>query len=52
MVSKLNIKIKSKSFPIKIKEGKEEKNIIFKDLNIEIEKGQFLCIFGPSGCGM
>lgn len=28
-----------------------QNNIILKEINLEIEKGDFICIFGPNGCG-
>ncbi|MFA6236847.1 MAG: ABC transporter ATP-binding protein [Bacteriovorax sp.] len=28
-----------------------QKNMIFTDLNLEINNGEFVCIIGPSGCG-
>lgn len=29
----------------------KEETVILKNLNLEIEKGEFVCILGPSGCG-
>ena len=46
----LKIKIKKKSFSLKI-QNKQKENLIFKNLNVEIKKGEFVSIFGPSGCG-
>ncbi|XME02368.1 ABC transporter ATP-binding protein [Lachnospiraceae bacterium C1.1] len=31
-------------------DGVSDKDVI-KDLNLELERGEFLCILGPSGCG-
>ncbi|MBO9668234.1 MAG: ATP-binding cassette domain-containing protein, partial [Bdellovibrio sp.] len=32
--------------------GEEGKDVIaLKDINLEIPRGQFLCLLGPSGCG-
>ncbi len=36
----------SKQFP-----GKEEDLVVFEDVNFGIEKGEFVCIIGHSGCG-
>lgn len=30
---------------------KKETTTILQDINLEIEKGEFVCILGPSGCG-
>jgi NitT/TauT family transport system ATP-binding protein len=46
----LNIEIKKKIFPLKT-QNKQGKNLIFKNLNFTIKKGQFVSFFGPSGCG-
>ena len=46
----LNIEIKKKIFPLKT-QNKQGKNLIFKNLNLTIKKGQFVSFFGPSGCG-
>ena len=43
----LNIEIKKKIFPLKTRK-KQGKNLIFKNLNFTIEKGQFVSFFGPS----
>ena len=37
----------SKSYPNK----KEDDLIVFNDVNIQIEEGEFVCIIGHSGCG-
>ncbi|MCG8668803.1 MAG: ABC transporter ATP-binding protein [Pseudomonadales bacterium] len=37
-----------KSFP---SPGKEDDLIVFNDVNISIDKGEFVCIIGHSGCG-
>lgn len=29
----------------------DQQNMIFKNLNLEINPGEFVCIIGPSGCG-
>lgn len=29
----------------------DQKNMIFQNLNLEINSGEFVCIIGPSGCG-
>src|SRR6056297_2333155 len=32
--------------------GKEEKSTLaLKDINLEIKRGEFVCVLGPSGCG-
>lgn len=32
--------------------GKEDKSILaLKDINLEIKRGEFICVLGPSGCG-
>ena len=46
----LNIEKKKKLFPLKT-QNKQGKNLIFKNLNFTIKKGQFVSFFGPSGCG-
>ena len=46
----LNIEIKKKIFPLKT-QNKQSQNLIFKNLNFTIKKGQFVSFFGPSGCG-
>ena len=46
----LNIEIKKKLFPLKT-QNKQGENLIFKNLNFTIKKGQFVSFFGPSGCG-
>jgi putative ABC transport system ATP-binding protein len=49
MRNKDNIQIRNinKSFPI----GGKRKNKVLKDVNLEIQEGEFITIFGPSGCG-
>ena len=49
-MKEINIEIKNKSFPLKIKNTKR-KNLIFKNIILKIKKGEFISIFGPSGCG-
>ena len=49
-MDELNIEIKKKIFPLKTR-NKEGANLIFKNLNFTINKGQFVSFFGPSGCG-
>ena len=49
-MDELNIEIKKKIFPLKTT-NKEGANLIFKNLNFTIKKGQFVSFFGPSGCG-
>ena len=46
----LKIEIKKKVFPLKT-QNKQGENLIFKNLNLTIKKGQFVSFFGPSGCG-
>ncbi|HCX05020.1 MAG TPA: ABC transporter ATP-binding protein, partial [Clostridiales bacterium] len=37
---------------LKISYGKGEDSILaIEDINLEIRRGEFLCILGPSGCG-
>lgn len=36
----------SKSYP-----GKKQDTVVFEDVNIGLEKGEFVCIIGHSGCG-
>ncbi|MFN9955786.1 MAG: ATP-binding cassette domain-containing protein, partial [bacterium] len=31
--------------------GKAHIDYILKDLNLEIQQGEFTCLLGPSGCG-
>ena len=50
-MNNINIEIKRKSFPLKIQNKQQKENLIFKSLNFEIKNGQFICMFGPSGCG-
>lgn len=26
-------------------------NLVFQDVNVDIEKGDCICVIGPSGCG-
>jgi NitT/TauT family transport system ATP-binding protein len=35
----------------KVFAGKEREVMALKDINLEIEAGQFVCLLGPSGCG-
>ena len=49
-MKEINIEIKNKSFPLKIKNTKRQ-NLIFKNIVLKIKKGEFNSIFGPSGCG-
>ena len=49
-MKEINIEIKNKSFPLKIKNTKRQ-NLIFKNIVLKIKKGEFISIFGPSGCG-
>ena len=49
-MNQINIEIKKKIFPLKT-QNKQSQNLIFKNLNITIKKGQFVSFFGPSGCG-
>lgn len=35
----------------KIFTGNDREVVALKDINLEIEKGQFVCLLGPSGCG-
>ncbi len=46
----LKIEIKKKVFPLKT-QNKQGINLIFKNLNFTIKRGQFVSFFGPSGCG-
>ncbi len=46
----LRIIIDKKVFPLKT-QNKQGENLIFKNLNFTIKKGQFVSFFGPSGCG-
>ncbi len=49
-ISELRITINKKVFPLKT--GKKQgENLIFKNLEFTIKKGQFVSFFGPSGCG-
>ena len=49
-MDELNIEIKKKVFPLKT-QNKQGINLIFKNLNFTIKRGQFVSFFGPSGCG-
>ena len=49
-MNQINIEIKKKFFPLKT-QNKQSQNLIFKNLNFTIKKGQFVSFFGPSGCG-
>ena len=49
-MNQINIEIKKKIFPLKT-QNKQSQNLIFKNLNFTIKKGQFVSFFGPSGCG-
>ena len=49
-MNQINIEIKKKIFPLKT-QNKQSQNLIFKNLNFTIKKGQFISFFGPSGCG-
>ena len=49
-MNQINIEIKKKIFPLKT-QNKQSQNLIFKNLNFTIKKGQFNSFFGPSGCG-
>ena len=49
-MNELNIEIKKKVFPLKT-QNKQGINLIFKNLNFTIKRGQFVSFFGPSGCG-
>ena len=49
-MNELNIEIKKKVFPLKT-QNKQSINLIFKNLNFTIKRGQFVSFFGPSGCG-
>ena len=49
-MNQINIEIKKKIFPLKT-QNEQTKNLIFKNLNFTINKGQFVSFFGPSGCG-
>ena len=46
----LRIIIDKKVFPLKT-QNKQGENLIFKNLDFTIKKGQFISFFGPSGCG-
>ena len=50
-MNEINIEIKKKIFSLKTESNQQKDNLIFKNLNLIIEKGQFVSIFGPSGCG-
>ena len=41
------IKITDLSFAYK----DQPNRLILKDINIEVEHGEFVCLLGPSGCG-
>ena len=49
-MNQINIEIKKKIFPLKT-QNKQSQNLIFKNLNFTIKKGQFVSFFGTSGCG-
>ena len=49
-ISELRITINKKVFPLKTG-NKQGENLIFKNLDFTIKKGQFISFFGPSGCG-
>ncbi len=44
----LHIKKLSKSFPIK---GQKDPLVVFENVNFSMDKGEFVCIIGHSGCG-
>lgn len=44
----LNIKKLAKSFPIK---GQKEPLSVFENISFSMDKGEFVCIIGHSGCG-
>lgn len=45
-MSRLKVNAISKFF-----DGRKEAIHVLKDINLEIEDGEFLCVVGPSGCG-
>lgn len=44
----LSVENLSKAFP---SGKKDESLVVFKDVDIDVEKGEFVCIIGHSGCG-
>lgn len=43
-------KIRFQNVSLKYKNGNSEKKVL-DDINLEINKGEFICVIGPSGCG-
>ena len=51
MSSAIDVKNLSLSYDFAENKSDEERMWIFKDLNFQIEPGQFILLTGPSGCG-
>lgn len=45
-MSRLCIDIRRKAYP-----GRQGEHLTIRDLYLELEEGQFVCLVGPSGCG-